>query len=181
MSSPKSRTSLRILRKTLSPSKRDLTQKIQPGQTSRTETFLTILSESFLAINNNVCPFEDQIRALRLTVKHLHSGEKRDYRAVQFLVWICLKGLSIRSSILTESYFKCGPKVHIQIIWKWIKIAICHMIVELQFWSTCRLSECAFNPNSKWDSGPKMSLRRKLNTWYCSLSDTFMNQKWDPV
>ena len=75
MSSPKSRTSLRILRKTLSPSKRDLTQKIQPGQTSRTETFLTILSESFLAINNNVCPFEDQIRALRLTVKHLHSGE----------------------------------------------------------------------------------------------------------
>ena len=79
MSSPKSRTSLRILRKTLSPSKRDLTQKIQPGQTSRTETFLTILSESFLAINNNVCPFEDQIRALRLTVKHLHSGERRDY------------------------------------------------------------------------------------------------------
>lgn len=77
MSSPKSRTSLRILRKTLSPSKRDLTQKIQPGQTSRTETFLTILSESFLAINNNVCPFEDQIRALRLTVKHLHSGEIR--------------------------------------------------------------------------------------------------------
>ena len=77
MSSPKSRTSLRILRKTLSPSKRDLTQKIQPGQTSRTETFLTILSESFLAINNNVCPFEDQIRALRLTVKHLHSGERR--------------------------------------------------------------------------------------------------------
>ena len=79
MSSPKSRTSLRILRKTLSPSKRDLTQKIQPGQTSRTETFLTILSESFLAINNNVCPFEDQIRALRLTVKHLHSGERRGY------------------------------------------------------------------------------------------------------
>ena len=46
MSSPKSRSQLRILRKTLSPSKRDLTQnKIQPGQTSRTETFLTILSE----------------------------------------------------------------------------------------------------------------------------------------
>ena len=116
MSSPKSRTSLRILRKTLSPSKRDLTQKIQPGQTSRTETFLTILSESFLAINNNVCPFEDQIRALRLTVKHLHSGERWDNRAVQFLVQNMFEGAqfqvfdflwqSLTSNVVQKCTFK---------------------------------------------------------------------------
>jgi len=95
MSSPKSRTSLRILRKTLSPSKRDLTQKIQPGQTSRTETFLTILSESFLAINNNVCPFEDQIRALRLTVKHLHSVQQNNTFVVE-------EGINDQSRVAAE-------------------------------------------------------------------------------
>ena len=77
LSSPKSRSAVRILRRELTPTKTgDTTRRTQPGQTSRTETFLTILAERYLKFKEktSACPFEDQIRALRLLTKHLHSG-----------------------------------------------------------------------------------------------------------
>ena len=48
-------------------------ERPQPGQTWRSETLLTILSERYLN-HGNFCPNEDQIRALRSTIKHLHSS-----------------------------------------------------------------------------------------------------------
>ena len=48
-------------------------ERPQPGQTWRSETLLTILSERYLN-HGHYCPNEDQIRALRSTIKHLHSS-----------------------------------------------------------------------------------------------------------
>ena len=46
-----------------------------PSSVSRTHKLLEILAEHYLSFKpqHSQCPLEDQLRALRLTVKHLHS------------------------------------------------------------------------------------------------------------
>ena len=79
MSSPKSRSSARILRKDLHRSKSsDLSESMMlnrsgPSSVSRTHKLLEILGEWYLQVKQQSCPLEDQLRALRVTVKHLHS------------------------------------------------------------------------------------------------------------
>jgi len=98
--SPSRSTSL--LRRPLSISKATI-ERPQPGQTWRSETLLTILSERYLN-HGHFCPNEDQIRALRSTIKHLHSSAANEIQFANDLHRETVDQSRIASEILSKYY-----------------------------------------------------------------------------
>ncbi|CBY14102.1 unnamed protein product [Oikopleura dioica] len=62
-----------ILKRPLASSSTSLIERPQPGQTWRSETFILIMSEKLLDVQDRICPNQDQMRALRTMIKHMHN------------------------------------------------------------------------------------------------------------